>query len=83
VTHELFLDIESTSVKCVPTILQSVGCKQCEDDVGGAVLQLVGVCGGAPRAALSCVVEEGLMSASFVAQSLVGSVQQSHVRKTC
>jgi len=35
-THELFLDIEPTSVKCVPTTLQSVGCKQCEDDVSGA-----------------------------------------------
>jgi hypothetical protein len=47
-THELFLDIEPTSVKCVPTTLQSVGCKQCEDDVSGAGLQLVEVCGGAP-----------------------------------
>jgi hypothetical protein len=85
VTHELFLDIETTSVKCVPTILQYEGCKQCEDDDGGAGLQLVGVCGGAPRAALSCVVEEGLMSASLwfgAAQSLLGSVQQSHVHKT-
>jgi hypothetical protein len=86
VTHELFVDIEPTSVKCVPTILQYVDYKQCEDDVGGASLQLVGVCGGASLAALSCVVEEGLMSASLwfgAAQSLLGSVQQSHVHKTC
>ena len=63
-THELILDIEPTGVKCVPAIHESVGCKQCEDDVGGAGLQLVGVCGGAPLAALSCV-GEGLMSASL------------------
>ena len=56
-THELILDIDPTGVKCAPTVLESLGCKQCEDDVGGAGLQLVGVCVGAPWAALSCVGE--------------------------
>jgi hypothetical protein len=77
VTHELFLDIEPISVKCIPTVLQSVGRKQCEVNVGGVGLQLLGDCAGAPRAALSCVVEEDLVSAS-----LCGWCSRHSVHKT-
>ena len=64
-THQLFLDIEPTSVNCIPEILESAGCKQCEHYVSGAGLQLVVICVGAPRAALSCVGEVGLVSTSW------------------